>query len=269
MRTLSHYLLMAALTLVAGTAFSAGIQAAGQGIDEDLEGYFWYDDVAISLGASAMVVPEYTGASAYEFTGFPLVDLDYKRILFLSTQRGLGVQFKPFNPLVIGTRLLYNFGRDNEGYIKEMNNLAGSLDGGVFARLLYGSWVINADAQTAISQQGHTGSYGGLSLAYFYTRITYWELLARGGVSFANHKYMNAYFGVTPGEAVNTGFDAYQPNGGFNSGNVAFTATFVGIKNWKILSTVSASMLGDKASNSDVVQSRMQYMGMLGLLYVF
>jgi outer membrane protein len=251
------------------TAFAAGMQGAGQVIDDDLEGYFWYDDVAISLGASAMFVPEYIGSSTYEFTGFPLVDLDYKHILFLSTQRGLGVQFKPFHPLVIGTRLLYNFGRDNQDHVKEMSNLAGSLDGGVFARLLFGSWVVNADAQTAISQQGHTGSYGGLSLAYFYQRIPYWEFLTRGGVSMANHKYMNAYFGVTPGEAVNTGFDAYQPNGGFNSGNVAFTATFVGIKNWKILSTVGATLLGDKASDSDVVQSRMQYQAMLGLLYVF
>lgn len=250
-------------------ALTAGMQSAGQAIDEDLEGYFWYDNVSVSLGASAMVVPLYSGASNYEFTGFPLVDLDYKKFLFLSTQRGLGVQFKPFNPLVLGTRLLYNFGRDNQDHVKYMSNLAGCIDGGVFARLLFGSWIVNGDFQTAISQQGHQGSYGGLSLAYFYTRVPYWEFLTRGGLTFGSGNYMNAYYGVTEGEAVRTGFDPYEPGAGFNAGNVAFTATFIGIKNWKILSTVGMGALSNKAADSDVVQARMQYMASLGAVYVF
>lgn len=266
---LVRLILTMTLSLFSATAVCAGLQAAGQGIDEDLEGYFWYDNVSISLGAGALVVPQYQGSSQYELTGFPLIDLDYKRFLFLSTQRGLGVQFKPFNPLVLGTRLLYDFGRDNQAHVEDMNNLAGSIDGGVFARLLFEPWVINADFQTAISQQGHQGSYGGVSLAHFYQRVPYWEFLTRVGATMASGNYMNAYFGVTPGEAVNTGFDAYEPGGGFKDVNAAFTATFVGIKNWKILSTVGAAALGNKASNSDVVQARMQYRGMVGVIYVF
>ncbi|MFI4957251.1 MAG: MipA/OmpV family protein [Gammaproteobacteria bacterium] len=267
---ISRRLLALSLSLFSFAAMAAGgMQAAGQGIDGDgLEGYFWYDDVAISLGASALLVPEYQGASRYEVTGFPLIDLDYKKILFLSTQRGLGVQGR-LGHFVMGTRLTYDFGRDNEDYIKYMSNLAGSVDAGVFARLLFEPWVINVDAQTAITQQGHNGTFGGLSLAYFYQRVPYWEFLTRAGVGYADSNYMNAYFGVTHGEANKTGFDPYQPGGGFKDVNAAFTATFVGIKNWKILSTLGASMLGDKPSESDVVQARMQYRLMLGLLYVF
>jgi len=267
---LSRRLLALALSLFAFGAMAAGgIQAAGQGIDGDgLEGYFWYDDVAISLGAAALVVPQYQGASNYEFTGFPLIDLDYKKFLFLSTQRGLGIQGK-IGPLVLGTRLMYDFGRENENYIKYMNYLAGSVDGGIFARLVFEPWVINLDAQTAISQQGHTGTFGGLSVAYFYRNIPFWEFLGRGGIGFSDSNYMNAYFGVTEGEANRTGFAPYQPGGGYKDVNAAFTATYTGIKHWKILSTVGAAMLGDIPSDSDVVRARMQYRFMLGLLYVF
>jgi outer membrane scaffolding protein for murein synthesis (MipA/OmpV family) len=267
---LFRHLLALTLSLCSFGAMAAGgMAAAGQGIDGDgLEGYFWYDDVAISLGASALVVPQYQGASNYEFTGFPLIDLDYKKILFLSTQRGLGVQGR-VGPLVVGTRLTYDFGRDNENYIKYMSNLAGSVDAGLFARLIFGGWAINLDGQSAITQQGHNGTFGGVSLAYFYRDLPFWEFLTRGGVGFADANYMNAYFGVTQGEANKTGFAPYQPGGGYKDANFAFTATYTGIKHWKILSTAGVSVLGDKPKESDVVRATTQYRLMLGLLYVF
>lgn len=249
--------------------YANSLQSAGSATGDPLENYFWYQDVKMAVGVGAGYAPQFSGSDSYRFLAAPFIDLTYKHFLFLSTQRGLGVQFRPIRPVAMGARLLYNFGRDNEGHIKKIKDLPGSLDAGVFLRfILPASFIFNMDAQTALTQGGHKGTYGGMSLAYQYRLGQNWELLPRVGASFANHHYMKAFYGVAESEALASGFEAYNPQGGFKDADIALATTFLGIKNWRLFFTVGAGLLGDIPSESDIVETNLQYRTFVGASYI-
>lgn len=251
------------------TTHANSVQAANDVMGDPLEDYFWYQDFGVAIGAGGGFMPEFPGANSYTFSALPVVDINYKRNFFLSTQRGIGAQISPIEHVVMGARVTYDFGRENEDYLQNMNDLSGSVDGGVFLRLMYKPWAWNIDAQTALTSTGHQGSYGGTSLAYEYQYSKDWQLLTRVGASFADDNYMQAYFGVTKEEALNTGFKAYAPSGGFKDADVAVSLTYLGLENWLLFSTVSAGLLGNIPADSDVVQTRMQYKVLFAGSYVF
>jgi MipA family protein len=269
MNNLKNYIKLLFLLLFFKTVHANPLQAGNDTIGDPLEDYFWYQDFNYSIGAGAGFVPEFPGANTYTFSALPVIDLNYKRSLFLSTQRGIGGEFQAFDHVTMGARVLYDFGRDNEDYLENMNDLPGSIDGGIFIQLKYAPWVLNLDAQTALNSAGHKGSYGGVSLGYEYQYNKDWQFLPRAGISFADDNYMRAYFGVTPQEAAATGFSVYEPGGGFKDADFAFSTTYTGFESWRIFGTLAAGMLGNEAAESDVVQIRMQYRIFLAGVYIF
>jgi outer membrane scaffolding protein for murein synthesis (MipA/OmpV family) len=229
----------------------------------------WTDDIDAELGVGAAMFPWYMGSSDYRVLPWPIVDLSYKKFLFLSSTQGLGVRTLLGKQLIVGARLLYDQGRPNKKHARHMKNLAGSIDGGVFARYMILPWYIMADVQTAISNQGHNGTYGSLGAGYIYEINYNWEVNTRGAITIANERYMDSYFGVSRGEAVNTGFDEYSPDGGVRDFNIATVLSYYGIQNWRIFGSVGASVLFKEAGNSELVQDQLQWRLFLGASYKF
>lgn len=222
-----------------------------------------------SAGLGAVVSPEYMGASSYQVLPMPTIDVTYKKMLFISGTRGIGLQYRTANNIIVGTRFLYTEGRNNTGKISQMNNLAGSFDGGIFMNYLYGPLFITSDLVAAISQQGHSGSYAAVGVAYKFQPAPAWELIPRAGTTFGSSQYMNAYFGVSSSEAVATGFSTYDPGAGFRDISLGLIANYLGMRHWRLYVSGGVNFLLKDANRSDVVSSSDQYRAMTGFAYLF
>ncbi len=233
------------------------------------QGHAWQEDVEAELGAGMAVFPWFMGSDEYRVLPIPVIDLSYKKYLFLSTTQGLGLRAMLAPNFIVGARFLYDYGRPQHGHAKDMGSLPGSLDAGVFARYLILPWYINGDVQTAVTTAGHEGTYGSLGAGYIWEINYNWELNTRGSVTLADENYMDAYFGVDAADAAKTGFAQYEPNGSIRDFSGSTVISFFGIKQWRIFSSLGASILFKEAGDSDVVQDQLQWRFMIGATYKF
>ncbi len=229
----------------------------------------WTDDLEAELGLGVAYFPWYMGSSDYRVLPLPVVDVSYKKFLYASSQQGLGIRTMVIDNLIVGARLMYDMGRPEHGHVRHMKNLAGSIDGGIFARYLMLPWYFTGDVQTALSSQGHSGTYGSLGGGYIYEVNYNWEINTRASMTLANERYMDAYFGVDQGDANKTGFSTYSPNGGVRDMSISSALSYYGVQNWRIFGSVGGSVLFKEAGDSDVVQDQLQWRLFVGASYKF
>ena len=81
------------------------------------------------------------------------------------------------------------------------------------------------------------------------------ELRAGPFASLASDAYTDAYFGVTPAEALATGnrVDAYDPGGGFKSLGIKATARYEFRPNWFLNADASYAKLVGDVKDSPIV----------------
>ena len=61
--------------------------------------------VARQLRRRGRLAPEYPGSKDYELVGLPMVDIEWRDTVFLSTQRGFGAYFRTTRQFRAGARL--------------------------------------------------------------------------------------------------------------------------------------------------------------------
>lgn len=222
-----------------------------------------------SIGLGGVIEPQYMGASSYIVWPMPTIDAIYKRTLFISGTRGIGVQYHTPSDIIVGARALYTWGRNNTGPISNMNSTPGSIDGGIFINYLYGPVFITTDFVAPVTQQGNSGAYAALGGAYKFDLPNGWEFIPRAGITYASQQYMNAYFGVSPSEAINTGFTPYTPSAGVRDFSIGLIANYLGVKHWRLYMSGGANFLLHDATQSDVVSTSSQYRAMIGFARLF
>lgn len=225
-------------------------------------------DVDAQLGVGVSYVPWWMGSDSYRVVPLPIIDLTYKRMFFLSSGRGIGAQFKLGDNFVTGLRATYTWGRPDHGYLKNMKNLAGSIDGGIFARYMMLPWIFTGDVLTALSNQGHKGTFGTVGVAYKYEGIPHWEILPRVGLTYGSDRYMDSYFGIEQGEAAASGFSQYKPHAGIRDLGFGANIVYLGFESWRIYTNLGGNVLFKEAADSDVVQNSLQFRGFVGVGYV-
>ncbi len=224
-------------------------------------------DFTGSVGGGLSIFPTYPGANTYEYLPLPLVDVVYKQVLFAAVT-GVGAQFR-YDDWVFGPRLTYNTGRPSSGYVKNMDDLPGSIDGGAFVKYLTLPWVWTLDLQTAITQAGHQGAYGDIGLLYRIEVDTYWTMVSTFSLMYGSQSYMNAFFGVSDSEAKATGFAEYKPQWGLYSAGYTLALANSYFDPWRFFGTAGVLTLGTQPGQSDVVQDQIQWSFFAGVAYHF
>lgn len=129
---------------------------------------------------------------------------------------------------------------------------------------------LRAEARKGVS--GHNGLVAVVG-ADFVTRNADENLLSIGPrVTIADNKYQDAYYSVTPGDAIASGLPAFDASGGIQSVGMVIGYIQQLSRRWGIYSYAGYDRLVDDAANSPVVQiygSRDQYSGGLALTYTF
>lgn len=139
----------------------------------------------------------------------------------------------------------------------------------VGAKVSYGSGPVTAYGSLRRGFDGHEGLTGELGATYrtqLSDRVTLWSGLELG---YGNDEYSETYFGVSPSEAISSGYSEYSPGGGFTSAAIKFRARYAINDTTAILGEVEYGKLIGDAADSPIVQDDYQPALRLGIVRKF
>ena len=148
-----------------------------------------------NFGVGAGLAPEYPGSKDYELVGLPMVDIEWRDTVFLSTQRGFGAYFRTTRQFRAGARLTYDRGRDSQANatLRGRPDIDPSVEAGVFFKYFTKAWRFTGDARKGIID-GHQGVVVSGSAALGGRLSERASLIVGGNFHVADSDYMDAYF---------------------------------------------------------------------------
>jgi len=242
------------------------------------------DDWKFTLGAGVMYKPAFVGSKDYQAVAFPEIKLEYKDRLFVSPME-VGYNVINSNGWRVGPIMKFEMGRkesdDNPFRIagKKTNALRGL--GDVDATLGLGGFVEYKHKPFSYKLElhqglgGHKGFVGKIGLNYMGSTKQLGKpvMYAFGPrATFADSKYNNAYFGITPTQSANSGLARYSADFGLVSYGIGGFAAISVSKSVSVGVIAGYDRLGSEAADSPLIKERgdkNQFMGGLRISYKF
>ena len=239
---------------------------------------------AVTVGAAAVIVPEYPGSDQYRVLPFPMAQVavgSHSSYLAPSTT-GLGAALGAYALRTPRLSLAGEVGVQDSRPASRTDALAGTDDrdrvATVGASLGYRAGP--AEARVGVSRGLNDGG-GFLGAARFALTRPFGRLIATAGVgaTFADGRQMRREFGVTELEAsrrqglIAAGDDrlepddgpAYRPDGGLRHVGASLSLMYPVSQRWSLIGFGGVDRLSDEAADSPLVRRREQFMGGLGL----
>jgi outer membrane scaffolding protein for murein synthesis (MipA/OmpV family) len=239
---------------------------------------------AATIGAAAVIVPEYPGSDQYRVLPFPMaqVALGSHSSYFAPSTTGLGIALGAYALRTPRLSLAGEVGVLDNRPASRADALAGTDDrdrvATVGASLGYRAGP--AEARVGVSR-GLNDAAGFLGTARLAFTRPFGRLIATAGVgaTFADGRQMRREFGVTDLEASRrqeliTAGDArldpaeglaYRPDGGLRHVGASLSLMYPVSQRWSVIGFGGVDRLSDEAADSPLVRRREQYMGGLGL----
>jgi len=256
-----------ALTLAALAA--AGPAAAQPASGATLEKAGWN----YSLGAIALYAPSYEGSDEYKVGAAPVVEITYGNRFFFNRE-GLGVNLLTGPDLTAGIAIGSDFGRDQDADddLHGLGDIDETAELRAFADYSVGPVTLSAGVRFDVLGEGHEGVVASLGATYRMMPTDRLMLIAGPSVTWASDNYMQAYFGISPTQAVASGYQTYEAEGGFKDVSFGITAIYALSDRWQVLGLANYSRLLEDAADSPLVAvsgSEDQFFAGLGLTYSF
>lgn len=155
------------------------------------------------IGGGIGAANKFIGSDDFELAVLPLLDVEWRGSYFLSTQRGLGLNFIRRRTLLIGPRLTLDQGRDSEdnSFLLGMKDIDPSIEAGIFLIGFNGPWRVKADLRQGLPG-GHEGVVGSLDIAIGTRSDQRTSFILGGTIHWASANYAESYFGVSAAEAT-------------------------------------------------------------------
>ncbi|TRC78958.1 MipA/OmpV family protein [Mesorhizobium sp. WSM4307] len=225
-------------------------------------------DWHVVLGGGAIIVPKYEGSNEFKVMPVPFISAT-----FLDTVRidptGANVALYQHGPFELGARLGYDMGRkeDVADHLRGLGDVDMGAVVGAKAAVKFGPAEIFAQLDKTIG--GSDGVQGTLGIEV--TRPLSQSLIVGAGASviFADEKYMQAYFGVTPEQSARSGLARYDAGAGLKRADFSISATYMLNRNWMVRGQAEVGILMGDAVDSPVVADKVQPSGMLLVGYRF
>jgi outer membrane protein len=232
-------------------------------------------DRLITVGAGGQVYPLYPGAEGVTLSPMPIFDIrkEGDPLGFEAPDEGAGFGLLGDSPINFGPAIQFQGKRRERDVGAAVGNVPFTVEAGAFVEAWLGdNFRLRAEGRRGVG--GHDGWVGDLAA----------DLLARGGettvfsigprLRWADDRYHDAYFGVTPAVAARTGLAAFDPGSGiYAAGGAASIRHQFGSDNrWGVHAYARYDRLIGDAADSPIVTrfgSRDQYSAGLGLSYTF
>jgi outer membrane scaffolding protein for murein synthesis (MipA/OmpV family) len=174
------------------------------------------DEVKLSgsLGVGAAVRPEFEGSHRYTTQAMPVVNFRYGPA-FLTMGQGLGVHLPLAPGWSVAPSLRYRWARREKKseLLKGLGNIKAGAEAGGTLRWQPGP------AGLALKVFQGVGRADGLTAELEASYGTLLTESLKGSVSlstmFADRAYNRDYFGITPTQSANSGYQVYDPKAGF------------------------------------------------------
>jgi len=244
--------------------------AAAQQDDVDAEGgvsgFF-----AIGPGAT----PKYDGAKGYDIIPFAVMDVNWKNIAF--ELRGLRARADVLGDSrwqagpVANLRFKRDSDKDGDGRVKLLDDVGTAIEVGGFVGYRFGGDQTGLGALTvdltALKdvKDGHEGATAQVQASYGAYRSRRLFVNVDTQASYGDAKYMRAYFGVTPVEALRSGMPAYRPKGGLSDVGAGVTFGYQFSERWGLLGRLAADYYVGDAKDSPIVKDGSKVQGLAGL----
>lgn len=221
----------------------------------------------VVIGAAAVVLPEYEGSDKFKVLPFPIVSASYGDWAHLDT-KGLTVDLYRHNGFRIGVKAGYEFGRkeSDSDYLRGMGDIgAGGVVGGIVSYETGPFKVYGEIDKTLGGSDGLTGTLGA-SASHRYDRFVF---SADASATFADDKYMEAYFGVNAGQSARSGLPEYKAKAGLKRADLKASVSYLVAENWSVTAAAGAGLLIGDARNSPIVRDKIQPVARIGAAYRF
>lgn len=226
-----------------------------------------------AIGPVMSLSPDYSGSAARKFSVTPGYYLRYGRISISNASgfvtrrnkddvfRGLGLDFKRDDRLRLSLALRLDRGRrsgESPG-LAGIENVRQTLRGRSSASYqLDGGWKLSTGwSADLLGRGGGNVLDGGISHDRRLSARTTWSLGA--GVAWADHRYLQSYYGITPTESTASGRPAYAPGSGFKDISVGTGWRMEIDERWVALWGASAGKLLGPAAISPLTGSTVQW----------
>jgi len=220
-------------------------------------------DWRVVLGAAAEARPLYDGAAVSRVLGGPLINIRYRDLAFVSVGEGVGVNVLRGDNYRAGIQIGYDLGRrvsDDYTHLHGLGDIRRAPTVEAFASYAISKefpLVMRGDVRQYIG--GADGMVADVGV-YMPLPGSSKKLIMFAGpsITYADHRYLQTEFGVTPAQALASGYPIFDPHAGTSAVGFGFSATRFITDHWLINLDTAVNHLLGSARESPITQRTVQ-----------
>ncbi|HXE28751.1 MAG TPA: MipA/OmpV family protein [Stellaceae bacterium] len=227
-------------------------------------------DWQVTVGGGVAAIPAYEGSNEQRVSPAPTVDIRYKDLAYLSIGEGIGVNIFRGTNYRAGIGLAFDYGREHNAATRLAGT--GNIDPApvfkAFVQYAFVPVVVSVDVKQALtSYQGLTADIGAYMPVVANEKV---QIFVGPQVTFADSRYMQAYFGINPGNtSAQSNFHNYSASGGLKDAKLGITGLYHINDHWLIDGDLGVERLLGSATGSPIVQTEWGWTVAATLNYTF
>lgn len=228
----------------------------------------------VTVGGRVAGSPEWEGSDDTKLGVTPTFSVGrispYRRFTPPDPGATIGIidtEFVTFGPVVV-----FRGSRKADDELTGLDKVDRAIEPGLFLDLWPAKWFrVHVQGRKGVT--GHTGWMGDAGVDFVYSGKR-WDASIGPRFGYADHRYMDRYFGVTPAEAAANAAitQTYDPSGGARYIGARAAFAYRMTDHWRVTADAGYSRLGDRPADSPIVRdlgSRNQWQAGLTLDYSF
>ncbi|AHJ12182.1 MipA/OmpV family protein [Sulfurospirillum multivorans] len=230
---------------------------------------FAEENWAFALGGGVMYRAKYEGSNNYHAILIPDISASYKEGLIFANWNGIGGYPIYGENYKIGASIGPSFGREEKDDRENLRGM-GDIDMGLIVNLLgeynFGLMKLSGKISKGDKEYGTTAK---LEVSKTFSLTEKLKLKVAAGNTWADEEHMQSYFGITPAQAMRSGYNQYEAKSGIKSAGVSIGTFYSITKNWEAKVMLTADKLLDNAADSPLTKKDFNTATMATLSYKF
>lgn len=219
---------------------------------------------SVTLGAGALLTPEYEGSDEMTVEPIPFVSVEWKDRVFFDVRRGLGVNVIRTDRFTMGLALGYRPGRDEDDNdrLRGLGDIDDAAQGNLFASYELGRYrglgTVSIGAELEQDFGGGDGMTISPGIAFDHQLSNSVSLSTGLSATWASDDEMSTYFGITPEQAARSGLQAYEAEAGFKRADLDLALTWQISDRWFTRTHAGVGYLMGDAADSPITVEKVQ-----------
>ncbi|MBL1377156.1 MipA/OmpV family protein [Zobellella iuensis] len=205
-----------------------------------------------SIGAGALVAPDYLGSDNYKTRAVPDANLTYGDLFYVSWRDGLGWNLFQYQGFSLSPFIGYHPGRDNTGDLSRFDKVKGGATAGLRLGYRQGPWRYQLEGHTAA-----TGDVDGYQLSFTANwreqLAPDWSVRISPSLTYSSSEWTRDMFGISVQEAARSGLSAYRPDDGYWRLGLSGSLNYRFATDWSVTGITGLTRLTGDAKDSPIV----------------